>query len=259
MKNIKIKTLSGFINAIKKIGILLPIAGEDIWYRGISDDSYKLVPGTVWRAIDDTKHRGIIEEWLNDYILYSDIALKDGFDIYALAQHYGLPTRLLDWTTSPLTALYFALEKEEENEKRIVWCMNPHALNKITVKWNGHISISDKTIRAELELDKYLPAPLSTTDGKLKDGPIALRVQPKNRRLSSQKGCFTLHGKSELAINDLLENKSPSNIVKIEINGKSTRENIRRELFLMGITEDSIFQDLNSLSTRLMRNWGVES
>jgi len=260
MKIIKVKSLSGYISAIKKTHEHMFCEPVDIWYRGISDSSYELVPGTVWRKIDEANHQGIVEEWLNEYVLYSDKQLEDGYDIYALAQHYGLPTRLLDWTTSPLIALYFALEQDEVNEKRIVWAINPFRLNKLKTDWDGHLSVSDKFLRETYSLDKYLPEPLGGISSEhLKAGPIALRVQPSNKRISSQKGCFTLHGTCRDTISSILSNDKESQILKIEINGKTTRKKLLQELFVLGVTEDSIFQDLSSLSTRLKRVWGVTS
>lgn len=260
METIRVKKLSGYISAIKRVSKTLKCDSIDIWYRGISDDSYNLVPGIIWRNIDESHHSGILEDWLNTYILYSNETYNDGYDVYALAQHYGLPTRLLDWTTSPLTALFFALEKEEKREKRIVWSISPSRLNQISTGWDGHFSISDKFLRNKYELDKYLPEPLSGLQTKeLKKGPIALRVQPKNRRISSQKGCFTLHGTSKDDVDKILSADRESQIVKIEINGSATRNNLLNEIRLMGITEDSIFQDLTSLSERLKREWGVKS
>lgn len=68
-------------------------------------------------------------------------------------------------------------------------------LNKKVVKWDGHLSISDKYLRNNYELDKYLPETLGSHDDRnLLSGPLAIRVQPKNRRITSQKGCFTIHG-----------------------------------------------------------------
>lgn len=259
MEIIQIKSLSGYINAIKKLKNGLIKNGADIWFRGVSDKSYELVPGILWRNISEPNHLGMIEEWLNEYLLYSSEELKDGFDIYALAQHYGLPTRLLDWTTSPLIALYFALEKEELNEKRIVWAIDPLLLNKKKIKWEGHLSISDRYLRKQFDLDKYLPEPLGGHDEKkMLDGPIAIRVQPKNRRIISQKGCFTLHGKSTDNIDNILGTVNKG-IVKLEINGKLTRNKILEELYILGISEDTIFQDLDAFSKRLKRTWGIKN
>lgn len=259
MEIIQVRSLSGYINALKKIKDVLIENGSDVWFRGISDESYELVPGTVWRKIEESTHSGIIEEWLNDYLLYTNEELEDGFDIYALAQHYGLPTRLLDWTTSPLIALFFALEKEEVKNKRVVWAIDPFSLNTQVANWDGHLSVSDRFLRNNYKLDEYLPGPLSGHgDSNILEGPICIRVQPRNRRILSQKGCFTLHGKSSVKIDDLL-NRIPRSIVKIEINGKKTRDKILNELFILGISEDSIFQDLEAFSKRLKRVWGIRN
>ncbi len=260
MELIEVVSLSNLISAIEKVTKTLTCDSIDVWYRGVSDDSYELVPGTVWRKIDESLHCGMIEDWLNLYVIYSNEIYNDGYDVYALAQHYGLPTRLLDWTTSPLTALYFALEKDEEQEKRVLWAINPFRLNEISTGWNGHFSVSDKYLREKYELNKYLPEPLSGLETKeIKNGPISIRVQPRNRRLSSQKGCFTLHGTSQDNLLDVLSKDSECQIVKIEINGKAIRERMLKELRLLGVNEDSIYQDLAALSKRIRRESRIKS
>lgn len=257
MKTFSIKSLSDYIAVLEDIKKHHIKNNYDIWFRGVSDISYELVPGVIWRKIPEYKHLGMIEEWLNEYTIYADSELYDGFDIYALAQHYGLPTRLLDWTTSPLVALFFALDKEEENNNRAIWVIDPQQLNKKAVDWEGHLSVRDKYLREKHNLEKYLPETLSGHHVReLLQGPVAIRVAPKNRRLTSQKGCFTIHGKSREKISDVL-NEIPKSIVRIDINGKDTRNTILQELYLLGFTEDVIFPDLDSFSKRLKRTWKI--
>ena len=93
-------------------------------FRGVGKASYRLIPslGRVQSA-DKSSPDAIEKRMLHLFKegAWPYLAQPPGneWEWLALAQHHGLPTRLLDWTTNPLVAVYFAVEKEGDDDSAI--------------------------------------------------------------------------------------------------------------------------------------------
>lgn len=93
-----------------------------IWFRGQREENWPLQP-TVYRGnfkgMSPPKRLETERLLMQDFRVQS-AALRNGREtdeeLYFLQQHYRMPTRLLDWTTSPLAALFFAVEGVNQSD-----------------------------------------------------------------------------------------------------------------------------------------------
>src|SRR4051812_276443 len=108
------------------------------WFRGHGEPGWKLDPGQYRLQRPGT---GVGSDWYNERTLLTEFkfraplylpsgaAPRNDWEWLFLMQHYGLPTRLLDWTESSLIALYFALRDNRGGSDAVVWMLNPWWLN----------------------------------------------------------------------------------------------------------------------------------
>lgn len=109
--------------------------GEEkaLWFRGQTNATWGLIP-RIWRI--EYKDANEAEMRLEFESVGHPLTPGAGFDKwhwYFLMQHYGAPTRLLDWTVNPLVALYFAVRELTEHEGA-VWVVDPWRWNRAHVK-----------------------------------------------------------------------------------------------------------------------------
>ena len=181
----------------------------------------------------------------------------------ALMQHYGAPTRLLDFTRSPYVACFFALEKANANSKcdseRAIWAIDTTWLIKSSLgrikSFRDHRDVTYKNLRDSEFIVKYF-GQLFVNNRR----SIILPVMParSNPRLLVQQGLFLCPGPVKESFQNILSSykdpKDPKDmqkyVHKILIDGE-IRHEVLSELHFMNISRASLFPDLQGFATSL--------
>jgi hypothetical protein len=213
----------------------------DIWYRGQGDFTWSLSPGLL-RCKKDTPSEGtLLARFKQSAAMLINDNPKDNFDWLFLMQHYGVPTRLLDWTESPLTALYFAcIEQKHDDVDGSLWSLKPTKLNE-----TAGISTSEKNFIPSFDDQELINYSVETlaSNPRNKLSPLATIATRNNPRIQSQLGVFTIHHLDQRAIEEICSNDE---IIKYKI-PKSAKAEIRKELKLLGINKFTLFPELSSI------------
>lgn len=215
---------------------------ETNWvYRGHGSIEYELVPSLFRRSFlpPEAPSWELLETYLLARFKKQAFPLLDKIpesqlSWISLAQHHGLPTRLLDWAENPLTALFFAVENLKIEDDCCVWHMNTSSR---IIDYGSNSKLPD-----------------------FQDNSIFFPIH-HSQRMNAQQGCFSFHKlptrstKFKSLESRVIEGETGIGLKKYII-PKSQKEKIKIDLDKLGINYFSIFPDLDGLAKKLI--WGID-
>lgn len=229
--------------------------------KGLSDD--------LFEELFDLEHELRIDFTSYGHLLNETNQAKTPIDWYFLMQHHGIPTRLLDWTTNALAALFFSLDevhkkREQSDEPRAdskseivgVWMIDAYWLAaRLSEEWGGPLlAWSGDAVR-------YIP-PLESLSDKMEDSKAlvpehAMPIEPPamHPRVAAQEGRFIIFGKTQ----DLVEERvrleqrddctgiEELRLLQIKFEVKDV-DALLRDLAQLGVSSRTLFPDLAGLA-----------
>lgn len=229
-------TISNFGDFRQLVGNITP--DRRYFYRGENRDYYALIPkiGRLTQKnrliIDYFDEKSIFLRFRNQAISYVQHMPHDEWEWLALAQHHGLPTRLLDWTINPLIALYFAVGEDID--------LRSAQLSKDD--YDGGAAFYTLTFKSGY-LDTY-----KATNGPFEHAQVSIFSPPAvTQRVLSQGSVLSIQHEWDKPLDSLL---ARNRIRKYKI-PYAARNELQRELNNYGINAASVFPGLDGLASHL--------
>lgn len=259
----ELATLSEILKKVEKFQAGHPTA----WFRGVGVDDYPLLPsigrlqGKTAEQIIEEVEPGIAATFSQRSPPFIDRDLSDAWRALFFMQHYGVPTRLLDWSESPFVALYFALASVKRDQTgaaisdAAVWLCDPVAWNRAAL---AHISFKGDVLDESCdEIKAYAPEAKLAQIGTM---PVMIYGAHNSPRIVAQRGVFALFGKNLGSMQEIYQAKGfPKGILqKIKI-GRAQVDGLLDSLFRTGVTESVVFPDLFGLSLEIRRKFGYRN
>jgi hypothetical protein len=262
-----VDSLEGYISLVEK---MRANRRKHLWYRGCGKASYELKPSLYrHRRVETIEDILVLEKELLARFRQRSIPFHsrpptDEWEWLFLMQHYGVPTRLLDWSESPLMALFFAVtlasHKIGKSGRPVfwgdacIWLLDP-------VQWNKH-SISLKSFPGSVlttddpNAGAYKPVGNVST---MKPSPIALYGSHNSQRIVAQRGVFVCFGKDTKPMEVAYEVESfPTDCLRKVVLRRGRLPHLYEALRRHGITDSVVFPDLDGLAREIKREFSFE-
>lgn len=242
-----------------------------IMYRGISQKNEKYP--SITREYDGKKIDVSKEiPMLQDFLKYGAALIEGGtgtVDFIACAQHFGMPTRLLDWSTNPFVALFFSLSKKYNEQDEFGYQVFVCDKNKQVIFDDFYFNMSYNELASQ-STDTRIYAYKSfiqtiSDDSEFKElcekrqiiigsenskSFIVINTNDSNTRLKAQKGLFVIPRKLEI---ESIDNEYlASGVHTITVN-PSIRNDVMQKLERLGYSSVQLFSDLQNISAYIRK------
>lgn len=199
---------------------------EPLIYRGHSSINYELKPSIGRNNYSKETEKEIFYEFKQKYHLYSKERMQNDMEVLFLAQHYGLPTRLLDWTYNPMVALYFACRSNFDKDGAI-YCLPLKSMERADSNSNPNLPISFNEIVA-YKKNRYIVPDYMDIRYTNQKSLFLLCSQP-HRKFTFTKPTFKIC--------------------------KDSKKQLQKELSMLGYDELLLFPQLDSLCNDIKRKY----
>lgn len=175
------------------------------------------------------------------------VASSRPWELLASAQHHGVPTRLLDWTVSPLIAAHFATLRWREDDA-IIWRLDWKRVHE-------RFALPDHALTID-EVERFFgEVPPFDAVAERAHRPIACLLEPPSLepRIVAQAGAFTVCSDTSVSFDEFLARHGLSGALTRFVIGAVHVALLRDQLDLLGVDERRIFPDLDGVAAAIRR------
>jgi hypothetical protein len=211
-----------------------------LWFRGHARASWNLQPSVARNSADPVEAEWVaFKRFRQNAARFIQQENPSEWDWMFLMQHYGVKTRLLDWSENPLVALYFAV-CEHMDEDGHLWVLLPAELNK-KGGFASKLTNDLPCFQMDDELDAYLTKSVRINYGAAQN-PIAAIASRNSSRIVAQHGVFTVFHSGFSPLEDIYDGQ---HLWRYRI-PKEHKERIKKELGLLQINKFTLFPELGN-------------
>ncbi|MDZ4654261.1 MAG: FRG domain-containing protein [Coriobacteriia bacterium] len=213
---------------------------SETWWRGHASEGFTLQPG-IHRADRGGRAEQNLSLRFRQQAPSRQANCPEQDDFVAwlfLMQHYGLPTRLLDWTASVLVALFFATS-ERSDEGAHLYALNPRELNRVVTADATLVPPTSSPAR-ELFVGAF-------NDRVQEEATISVMAHEIDKRMLAQQSTFTIHGSSQA----LDAHPDSARFLRVFNVPAAAKQTITAQLDSIGLRRSTLFPDLENLAADL--------